>query len=45
MLTDDEIHGVATFDGASLEKKTERLVELANNAGGDDNITVLTVEL
>ncbi len=45
MLNDDEIHGVATFHGASLEKKTERLVELANNAGGDDNITVLTVEL
>lgn len=45
MLTDDEIHGVATFAGADAETKCQRLVELANNAGGDDNITVLIVEL
>lgn len=45
MLTDDEIHGVAAFMGASLETKLEKLVSLANDAGGDDNITVVLAEL
>ncbi len=45
MLTDDEIHGVAAFCGASLETKLERFVSLANDAGGDDNITLILAEL
>ena len=44
MLTDDEIQGVAVFRGARLETKVERLVSLANDAGGDDNITLILVE-
>ncbi len=45
MLTDDEIHGVAALSGVSLEDKARKLVALANDAGGDDNITVLMAEL
>ena len=45
MLTDDEMQGVASFGVGTLETKLERLVSLANDAGGDDNITVILVEL
>ena len=45
MLTDDEIHGVASFGGGALETKLDRLVSLANDAGGEDNITVILAEL
>ncbi len=44
MLTADEIQGVAGLSGISLEEKAEKLVALANDAGGDDNITVLLAE-
>ena len=45
MLTDDEIHGVASFGCGTLETKLDRLISLANDAGGDDNITVILAEL
>ena len=45
MLTADEIHGVAARPGAPVEEKVRKLVSLANDAGGDDNITVVIAEL
>ena len=45
MLSDDEIHGVLTYCEAPLETKLDRLVSLANDAGGDDNITAILVSL
>ncbi len=45
MLSNDEIYGVAALSGVSLEERVGKLVSLANNAGGDDNITVIMVEL
>lgn len=45
MLTNDEIYGVAALSGFSLEERVNKLVSLANDAGGDDNITVVMVEL
>ena len=45
MLSNDEIYGVAALSEASLEERVNKLVALANNAGGDDNITVIMVEL
>ena len=44
MMTDDEIQGIVSFLDAKLEKKAERLISLANDAGGDDNITLIIVE-
>jgi len=44
MLTDDEIHALLTASG-SLEEHCQRLVELANEKGGVDNITVILVEV
>lgn len=44
MLTSDEIYGAASSD-VSLEERAKKLVSLANEAGGDDNITVLMAEL
>lgn len=41
---DDIIHTVITDDG-TLKEKAEGLVELANAAGGPDNITALLVEM
>lgn len=45
MLTADEIHGIAARPEATLEKKAVQLVSLANDMGGDDNITVIIAEL
>lgn len=45
MLTADEIHGVASRQDATAEAKARKLVSLANDAGGDDNITVVIAEL
>lgn len=44
MLTADELHGVAALSGVTLETKAKKLVALANDAGGEDNITVLLAE-
>ena len=41
MLSDDEMHGVLTYCEAPLQTKLEKLVSLANDAGGDDNITAI----
>ncbi len=45
MLTDDELSGVASFSGAALDKRVDKLVSLANDAGGEDNITVILAEI
>ena len=44
MMTDDEIQGIVSFLDAKLEKKAERLISLANDAGGEDNITLIIAE-
>lgn len=44
MLTDEDIQGIVTTPGASLERTVERLITLANDAGGDDNVTVILAE-
>ena len=44
MMTDDELAGVVAFRGALIEKKAEQLISLANDAGGDDNITLIIIE-
>lgn len=43
MLSADEIRDVLASDD-DVQSKADRLVELANEAGGDDNITVVLVE-
>lgn len=43
MLSTDEIRDVLADDG-DVQGKADRLVELANDAGGEDNITVVLVE-
>jgi protein phosphatase len=42
MLTDDEIHELLTTEG-NLEHHCRQLVDLANEKGGVDNITVILV--
>ncbi|MFB9330560.1 Stp1/IreP family PP2C-type Ser/Thr phosphatase [Paenibacillus aurantiacus] len=41
MVSDDEMSAVLERDERDLEAKAEQLVELALQAGGDDNITVV----
>lgn len=43
MLTEEEINSLLIKD-LSLQEVAERLVELANQHGGEDNVTVLVVE-
>ncbi|GAB6091926.1 Stp1/IreP family PP2C-type Ser/Thr phosphatase [Furfurilactobacillus curtus] len=44
MVTDDQIQAVLVQSDRSLAEKCQRLIDLANEAGGRDNITVLLVE-
>ena len=44
MVNDPLIQEVLTL-GIPLDQKTERLIDLAKEAGGDDNITVLLIEI
>jgi protein phosphatase len=44
MLSDAEIHQVV-IEGGSLKKSCEGLIEKANEAGGEDNITVVLVQV
>ena len=41
MVEDDDIAGVIRQDRLSLEEKSDRLVETANENGGEDNVTVV----
>ncbi|MCU0302846.1 MAG: Stp1/IreP family PP2C-type Ser/Thr phosphatase [Thermoanaerobaculales bacterium] len=43
MLTDEEIFDLATSEG-SLEDRTGRLIDAANDRGGNDNVTVILLE-
>jgi len=44
MIDDIEISGVVSSD-MTLEQKAKQLIDLANENGGRDNISVLLVEL
>ena len=43
MLTDDEIAALMSTDG-SLEERARKLIESANEHGGNDNVTVVLLE-
>jgi len=43
MIDDDDIIRIISQDRSSLEDKTRQLVEASNQAGGEDNITVILV--
>lgn len=45
MLTADELHGITVRPQSAIEQRAEKLVSLANDMGGDDNITVIIAEL
>jgi len=44
MVPDDEIKKVLTEPQLTLQQKADRLIHLANNAGGTDNITVQIIK-
>lgn len=44
MLSDEDIQGIVSMPGVTPERAVKRLIELANDAGGDDNITVIVAE-
>lgn len=44
MISDDEIARIVSKD-AGLEEKAKSLIEAANNAGGEDNITLVLLKL
>jgi serine/threonine protein phosphatase PrpC len=44
-MVDDETIGVVLGDGLEPQPTVERLRDLANRAGGDDNVTVVLVEV
>lgn len=44
MVSDEEICAVMTAEELDLEGKADRLIELALEAGGDDNVTVLLID-
>ena len=45
MVADDEIERILTSARADLDGATMKLIEAANHAGGEDNITVVLFEL
>ena len=45
MLTADEICGISDKRDSAIQDRVCSLVSLANDAGGDDNITVILAEL
>ncbi len=40
---DEEIKNIILSAGGDLEQGTDKLIEMANNKGGDDNITVIVI--
>jgi protein phosphatase len=44
MLSDEEIHSIV-MEGGSPEEVCKRLIDKANEAGGEDNITVVMVQV
>ena len=45
MLTDDEILETVLADRQDLDKIAQNLIKLANLRGGEDNITLILVEV
>jgi protein phosphatase len=45
MMTDDDIRDVLMANGEDLEKASKALVDLANENGGEDNVTVVLLEV
>ncbi|SFE14514.1 protein phosphatase [Paenibacillus algorifonticola] len=45
MVSDDQIMYTVTKGGASLKDKAEHLIHLALRAGGDDNVTVVLLQV
>ncbi len=45
MITDDDMHRILTRRAGDLEGAVNELIELANDNGGTDNITVVLVEV
>ena len=41
MVDDDDMNAIMKDQGKSLEEKTKKLIDAANEAGGTDNITVV----
>lgn len=44
MVSEEEMRDTMTAEDLDLEGKADRLIELALEAGGDDNVTVLLIE-
>jgi len=44
MITDDEMNEIITSSNEDLEQACNRLIQLANQHGGNDNITVVLVQ-
>lgn len=44
-ILEDSIRRVLQLEDYTLRQKAERLIELANNAGGYDNVTVILIDL
>ena len=45
MVDDETVHSVLAAEGVKLKNKADRLVALANEKGGKDNISVVLVEI
>lgn len=45
MVDDDEMEKVLSSTGLSLKEKGDKLIEMANEAGGVDNITLIIIEV
>jgi protein phosphatase len=45
MVEDDDIHLTISTFGANLENATKQLIQLGNDNGGKDNISVVVAEV
>jgi len=45
MVEDDDIHLTISTFGANLENATKQLIQLGNDNGGKDNISVVVAEI
>ena len=45
MVSDDKILNLVNHDPSNVQKNVENLIQMANDAGGEDNISVIFVRL